>query len=83
MYVKFRQSPKSINSVLTTEIIPLEVLLTRSQWEEEGGDGGMSIVFATFLLLLLALQQDDVTDPGCSQWVKLCGLQTMSRPIPL
>ena len=36
----------------------------------------MSIVVATFLLLLLALQED-VTDPGCSQWVK------QSFPAPL
>ena len=36
----------------------------------------MSIVVATFLLLLLALQED-VTDPGCSQWVKQSFLQTV------
>ena len=71
-YLDSRQCAKSTKSVLNSEITPgMEVLLARIfQLSGAGAEaGGMSMLLATTLLILLLALQEDITDAGCSQSV--------------
>ena len=60
------------------EIMPDTNVPSTAQWLQ-GKGRGMSLLLATFLLLLLALQED-ITDPGCSQWVTVRHKKFFSHP---